>query len=86
MSNNYENDIVFIDRGECHGMKDGTLINIYRASHPVDDPYFHRRVSTPDRYVGEGLILKAFEKNATVLITGSVEEVIPGDLIKSVSD
>ncbi len=85
-TNNYENDIVFVDRGECNGLKDGTLVNIYRASHPVDDPYFHRRVSTPDRFVGEGLILKAFEKNATVLITGSVEEVVPGDLIKSVSD
>lgn len=85
-TNNYENDIVFIDRGECDGMKEGTLVNIYHATHPVTDPYFHRMVSIPDRYVGEGLILKAFEKNSTVLITRSLQEIVPGDLIKSVSD
>jgi hypothetical protein len=81
-----ENDIVVIDRGECHGMREGMLLNIYRPSHPVTDPYFHRWLSTPDKYLGEGMILKAFEKNATVLITGSREEIKPGDIIKSVSD
>jgi hypothetical protein len=86
VSNNYETDIVFIDRGECDGMKEGTLVNIYHATHPVTDPHFHRQVSIPDTYVGEGLILKAFEKNSTVLITRSLQEIVPGDLIKSVSD
>ena len=62
------------------------LLNIYRPSHPVTDPFFHRWVNTPDKYVGEGMILKAFEKNATVLITTSREEIVPGDIIKSVSD
>jgi len=83
---NLENDVVFIDRGECHGMREGTLLNIYRPSHPVTDPYFHRWVNTPDKYVGEGMVLKAFEKNATVLITISREEIVAGDVIKSVSD
>jgi hypothetical protein len=81
-----ENDIVVIDRGECNGMREGMLLNIYRAPIPVTDPYFHRWLSPPDRYVGEGMILKAFEKNATVLITRSREEIVPGDIIKSVSD
>jgi hypothetical protein len=85
-TNNLENDVVFIDRGECHGMKEGILFNIYRTTHPVEDPYFHRRVSVPDRYVGEGIILKAFEKSSTLLITTSLEEIQPGDVIKSVSD
>jgi len=84
---NLEKDIMFIDRGECDGMKEGTLVNIYRASHPIADPYFRSRwLNTPDRYVGEAMILKAFEKNSTILITRSREEVIPGDIIKSVSD
>jgi len=81
-----ENDIVFIDRGKSDGVKAGTLINIYRPSHPVQDPYFRRRVNTPDRHLGEGIILKAFDKNSTMLITKSREEVLPGDIIKSVSD
>jgi hypothetical protein len=81
-----ENDIVVIDRGECNGMREGMLINIYRPPHPVTDPYFHRWVTIPDKYIGEGMILKAFEKNATVLITRSREEIVPGDVIKSVSD
>lgn len=85
-SNNLENDVVFIDRGECDGMREGMLVNIYRPSLPVDDPFFHRRINTPDRYVGEGLVLKAFDKNSTMLITRSKEEIIPGDIIKSVSD
>lgn len=81
-----ENDVVFVDRGECDGLKEGMLLNIYRPAHPVQDPYFFRRVATPDRYLGEGMILKTFEKNATVLITRSREEITTGDIIKSVSD
>jgi hypothetical protein len=83
---NLENDIVFIDKGECDGMKEGTLLNIYRPGRPVEDPHFFERVPVPDRYVGEGMVLKAFEKNSTLLITRSREEVLPGDIIKSVSD
>jgi len=85
-ANNQENDIVFVNRGECDGMTEGLLLNFYRPSHPVADPYTHEYVSTPDRYVGEGLVLKAFEKNSTVLITRGREEVMAGDVIKSVSD
>jgi len=81
-----ENDVCFIDRGECDGMKEGMLINIYRPSHPVQDPYFFRRIATPDRYLGEGIVLKAFEKNSTILITRAREEITTGDIIKSVSD
>jgi hypothetical protein len=82
-----ENDVVFVDRGECDGMKEGMLLNIYRAATPVEDPYFrNRRLATPDAFVGEGLVLKAFDKNSTVLITRSREEVWPGNIIKTVSD
>jgi len=84
---NLENDIVFINRGECDGMFEGMLVNIYRPSHPIPDPYFPARyVSIPDRYLGEGMVLKAFEKNSTLLITRSREEIQAGDVIKSVSD
>lgn len=81
-----EDDIVFVDRGECDGMKEGMLVNIYRPPHPVPDPYFNRRVNTPDLYVGEGMVLKAFDKNSTVLITRMRQEITPGDIFKSVSD
>jgi hypothetical protein len=83
---NLENDIVFINRGKCDGMEQGILVNIYRPSHPIKDPYFQRRVSIPDRYLGEGMVLKAFKNNSTLLITRSREEILPGDIIKSVSD
>ncbi|MCX5862760.1 MAG: LysM peptidoglycan-binding domain-containing protein [Deltaproteobacteria bacterium] len=85
-SSNIELDIVFIDRGECHGLKEGTLLNIYRPTHPVADPYSQKWLSIPDIFVGEGMILKAFEKNSTVLITRTREEIVPGDIFKSVSD
>lgn len=81
-----ENDVVFIDRGEADGMTEGMLLNIYRPSRPVQDPYFLRRVSTPDRHIGEAMVLKPFHKNSTVIITKSREEVFAGDIIKSVSD
>jgi hypothetical protein len=86
INHNLELDVVFIDRGECDGMKEGMLLNIYRPTHPVTDPYTSRRLAIPDRYIGEGLVLKAFDKNSTVLITKTREEVLPGDVIKSVSD
>ncbi len=80
---NLENDIVFVDRGECDGVRDGTLVNVYRPAEPVSDPYFPKWVSTPDAYLGEGIVLKAFEKNSSLLITRSREEIMPGDIIKS---
>ena len=85
-SHNLENDIVFIDRGECHGMKEGFLVNIYRPTFRAKDPLFDQYIPVPDQYVGEGLVLKAFDKNSTVLITRTREEVIPGDIVKTVSD
>ncbi|MGZ3580402.1 MAG: hypothetical protein ACXU9I_03195 [Syntrophales bacterium] len=86
-NNNLENDVLFVDRGECDGMKEGILVNIYRPSTPVKDPYFDsRQLSIPDRYVGEAMILKPFEKNSTIIVTRQREEILPGDIIKSVSD
>ena len=85
-THNLEDDIVFIDRGQCDGMQEGLLVNIYRPSRPVKDPFKPRYISVPDRFVGEGMVLKAFDKNSTLLITQSREEVVPGDIIKSVSD
>jgi hypothetical protein len=85
-NHNLENDVLFVDRGQCDGMREGLLVNIYRPSTPVSDPYFNRPMSIPDRYVGEGMILKPFEKNSTIIVTRQREEILPGDIIKSVSD
>lgn len=85
-SNNLENDVLFVDRGECDGMTEGMLVNIYRPTTAVQDPYNMRMIAMPDTYVGEGMILKAFEKNSTLLVTRQKEEILPGDVIKSVSD
>ena len=85
-NNNLENDVLFIDRGECDGMREGLLVNIYRPSTLVPDPYSDRPMSVPDRYVGEGMILKPYEKNSTIIVTRQREEIMPGDIIKSVSD
>jgi hypothetical protein len=85
-NNNLENDVLFINRGECDGMREGMLVNIYRATTSVPDPYFNRPIPIPDRYVGEAMILKPFEKNSTIIVTRQREEIIPGDIIKSVSD
>jgi hypothetical protein len=83
---NLENDIVFIDRGQCDGIAEGMLLNIYRPHGMVTDPHFDRFMPTPDKFLGEAIVLKAFDKNSTVLITLSREEIVPGDIIKSVSD
>ena len=85
-ASNLENDLLFIDRGQCDGMKEGMLLNIYRAGEHSQDPYTYRNLPLPDRYVGEGMVLKTFDKNSTVIITKSREEVIVGDVIKTVSD
>ncbi|MGC9029168.1 MAG: hypothetical protein ACP5LD_05835, partial [Desulfomonilaceae bacterium] len=86
LNSSAENDVVFVDRGQCDGVSDGTLVNIYRPAEPVLDPYFSRWTLTPDAYVGEGIVLKTFDKNATILITRCREEIVPGDIVKSVSD
>lgn len=84
---NFENDLMFVDRGEKHGMKEGMLLNIYRTTHPATDPFFPgKRLNLPDKYVGEGMIIKVDDKNSMMLITRSRQEVKPGDVFKSVSD
>jgi hypothetical protein len=84
---NFENDMVFVDRGQCHGMKEGMLMNIYRPTHPRPDPYFPgKRLNVPDKYIGEGMILKVDDRNSVMLITRSRQEIKPGDVFKSVSD
>ncbi len=85
-TNNLENDVLFIDRGECDGMVEGMLVNIYRPTTLVQDPYNMRNIPVPDAYVGEGMILKAFEKNSTLLVTRQREEILPGYVMRSVSD
>ncbi len=85
-THNLENDIVFINRGECDGVKEGTLLNIYRTNDSIHDPFFFRQIPVPDKYIGEGMVLKVFDRNSTVIITRSREEVVPGDIIKTVSD
>ncbi|MFH0822430.1 MAG: hypothetical protein V2B18_06740 [Pseudomonadota bacterium] len=85
-TSNLENDIVFIDRGECDGVRDGMLVNVYKPSQPQIDPFHQRQINTPDRFAGEGMVLKAFQNNSTVVITRSREEILPGDIIKTVSD
>ncbi len=84
---NFENDLMFVDRGKKHGMKEGMLLNIYRTTYPTPDPFFPgKRLNLPDKYVGEGMIIKVDKKNSMMLITRSRQEVKPGDVFKSVSD
>ncbi len=86
LNSSAENDVVFVDRGECDGVTDGTLVNIYRPAEPVTDPYFSRWTLPPHAYIGEGIVLKTFDRNASILITRCREEIVPGDIVKSVSD
>lgn len=70
-----DHDICFIDLGIKQGIKEGYSFSIFRKS--KDDR------NLPNYFIGNLIVLKVQDNNATCLITNSKREILIGDTIRS---
>ena len=70
-----EHDICFIDLGIKHGIMPGNSFSVYRASKD--------KKKLPPYFIGNLIVLKVQDNNATCLVTNSLREMQLGDAIRS---
>lgn len=70
-----DHDIVFIDLGIKHGVKPGHSFSVYRKS--------KKPKRLPPYHIGNVIVIKAMDNNATCLVTNSTKEIFIGDVIRS---
>ena len=70
-----QDDICFVDLGIKHGIMPGNSFSIYRASKNVK--------KLPPYFIGNLIVLKVQDNNATCLITNSLREIEVGDMVRS---
>ncbi len=70
-----QDDICYIDLGIKHGVKPGHSFSVYRKSKDIKN--------LPSYFIGNLIVLKVEDNNATCLITNSLREMMIGDVVKS---
>lgn len=77
-----EGDIVYIDLGSEHGVKEGNLFIVYRPGDKIYDPLLKRKVKTPAETVGKLVVVEVNSKFSVAVITKSKSEIhIPEKIV-----
>ncbi len=80
-----QGDIVYIDLGRKDGLDVGNILNIYKKTKPIYDPYTKKETSIPNIQVGKMVIVKAEDNMSTAYIIDATKEIHRGDLVQSIS-
>jgi hypothetical protein len=79
-----EQQVVFVDRGEADGVKEGNVFTVVRSGDlygkPPDRPVWDE--SLPKEDIGQLLVVDVKERASTALVTGSVKELFVGDRVE----
>jgi len=79
-----EHQVVFVDRGEKDGVKEGNVFTVVRSGDlygkPLDRPSWD--ASLPKEDVGELLVVDVKERASTALVTRSLKELLVGDRVE----
>jgi hypothetical protein len=79
-----ESDIVFIDKGESDGLREGNILEIKRERAPVDDPYNKNKVLTfPLEELGTLILIDVKEDVSTAIILENLQAINSGDIVKT---
>jgi hypothetical protein len=70
-------DIIFIDKGSANGLKQGNVLNIYKAI-PLKEG---KTVKNINAYAGNALVLQTIEKSAMLLVTYSIMDIQAGFVV-----
>jgi hypothetical protein len=79
-----EHQVVFVDRGEKDGVKEGNVFTVVRSGDlygkPPDRPSWDE--SLPKEDVGQLLVVDVKERASTALVTRSLKELLVGDRVE----
>ena len=74
---------VFIDKGENDGIEPGQFYSIYLQENARPNPEKFKEVALTPYLVGELIVLHAEKTTATALITNSRQQILPGNLVRT---
>jgi hypothetical protein len=77
-----EGDIVYLDRGEIHGVRVGDHFRVFQHGVLVHHPVTRRPVPLPREFLGELVVLAVHDRTSTALITDSNREMTTGNVIE----
>ncbi|MFQ5441908.1 MAG: LysM peptidoglycan-binding domain-containing protein [Thermodesulfobacteriota bacterium] len=76
-------DIVYIDKGEKDGVKEGNVLDIYRFRKKVKDPVTGKKVDLPADNIGSLVVIKPGKRTSSCIITKSLTAVRVGYFVKT---
>lgn len=81
---NAEGDSVWINRGADGGLKEGTLLNVYRPGKQLIDPYTKEVLGSAERLIGKVKVVRVNPKFtiAEVIRKGLKEPLANGDILR----
>ncbi len=74
--------MIMINRGEQHGLEAGSVLAVWQKGDEVDDPNggaLSRKVTLPDTFAGNVMVVKAYEDVSYALVMEAVAEMRVGD-------
>lgn len=79
-----ENDIVYIDRGFEHGLREGNLLDVLRERDKVKDPFTKKKARLPSEVIGRVLVMDTRVGSSTAIILKVFESIRAGDGVRTV--
>jgi hypothetical protein len=80
-----ESQFVFVDKGKAEGVEEGNSFTVLRSGDPTAAGKMRTRVwdpSLPEEAIGRLLVVDVKEHTSSALVTKSLRELIPGDLVE----
>ncbi len=75
--------IIFIDKGEIDGVETGQFYSIYLQESARPNPKKFQQVDLTPYHIGELIVLHTEQTTSTALITKSIQQITPGNLVRT---
>lgn len=76
-------DVVTISLGTMDGLKDGTILSIYKTGDTVRDPVTGKRVKLPDEHSGEVMVFRPYERVSYAIVLEAKRQMRVMDKIRN---
>jgi hypothetical protein len=83
--NSSAKDIIYIDKGESDGLRNGNVMRVYRDRKKAFDPVKGKKVALPPIALGTLVVIDADESFSACLILTSVKTIMAGDKVSTAS-
>ena len=83
--NSSSKEIVYIDKGESDGLRNGNVMRIYRDRKKAFDPVKKKKVDLPPVALGTLVVIDATDSFSACVILTSVKSIMAGDKVSTAS-